>query len=205
MASEGQGEFTRKRVGQIDLFLNKTEAMFGLFRKIYVKWLCLIGKAIDIRYNGTGDAYWLSNFLPYDFTFRDVKILSMESLLQGIKFKNPFIQDTVFRMSGKEAKHTGKNSEWYRDQTLYWRGEPMKRDSEEYQSFLREAYDALFLNTHFLLALGRTRGKKLYHTIGKSNPAKTVLTESEFCGILTRLRDENRNLFKYLDEHTEDK
>ena len=34
-----------------------------------------------------------------------------------------------------------------------------------------------------------TRGMALYHTKGESNPYKTILTEQEFCSILTELRE----------------
>ena len=41
----------------------------------------------------------------------------------------------------------------------------------------------------FRAALMATRGMELYHSRGKSNPYKTILTEQEFCQILTDLRD----------------
>ena len=41
----------------------------------------------------------------------------------------------------------------------------------------------------FRAALMATRGMKLYHSRGKSDPFKTILTEQEFCQILTDLRD----------------
>lgn len=43
----------------------------------------------------------------------------------------------------------------------------------------------------FRTALMATRGMALYHTKGESNPYKTILTEQEFCGILTELRENN--------------
>ena len=41
----------------------------------------------------------------------------------------------------------------------------------------------------FRAALMATRGMKLFHSRGMSNPYKTILTEQEFCQILTDLRD----------------
>ena len=41
----------------------------------------------------------------------------------------------------------------------------------------------------FRAALMATRGMRLYHSRGKRNPFKTILTEHEFCQILTDLRD----------------
>ena len=61
--------------------------MKRLIRKIYVKWLCLIGKAIDISSTSKFPAGYLSNFTPYKFTFRGFDFTSMESLLQGLKFE----------------------------------------------------------------------------------------------------------------------
>ena len=43
----------------------------------------------------------------------------------------------------------------------------------------------------FRTALMATRDMALYHTKGESNPYKTILTEQEFCGILTGLRENN--------------
>lgn len=41
----------------------------------------------------------------------------------------------------------------------------------------------------FRTALMATCGMTLYHTKGESNPYKTILTEQEFCSILTELRE----------------
>lgn len=64
----------------------------------------------------------------------------------------------------------------------------MKRSSDEYRDFVEEAFEALSYNNDFLKALQATGDKRLYHTIGIPDPTKTVLTEDEFCSILTRLR-----------------
>ena len=41
----------------------------------------------------------------------------------------------------------------------------------------------------FRFALMQTRGITLVHTSGAPSPYKTILTPSEFCGILMDLRD----------------
>ena len=117
--------------------------MKRLIRKIYVKWLCLIGKAIDISSTSKFPAGYLSNFTPYKFTFRGFEFTSMESLLQGLKFEGVETQNSVFQRVGVKAKLRGKKRKWYLDQTLYWQGTPMKRDSEEYKNIVREAFYAL--------------------------------------------------------------
>lgn len=49
--------------------------MKRLIRKIYVRWLCMIGKAVDISSDGRYPGAMLSNFTPYEFTFPWKEIL----------------------------------------------------------------------------------------------------------------------------------
>ena len=89
---------------------------------------------------------------------------------------------------GVETKRKGRECKWFLDQTLYWQGKPMKRDSDEYRSLVEEAFNALSANKDFQKALLATGDKTLYHTMGEQAPTKTVLTEEEFSGILTNIR-----------------
>ena len=167
--------------------------MKKIIRKIYVKWLCLIGKAIDISSTSKYPSSYLSNFTPYTFTFRGIEFTSMESLLQGLKFEGVETQNSVFKRVGVKAKLRGKKRKWYLNQTLYWQGVPMKRDSAEYRAIVEEAYEALSQNKDFQKALLATGEKTLYHTMGKSDPTRTILTEEEFCEILTGVRNKLNN------------
>ena len=112
----------------------------------------------------------------------------MDCLLQGLKFETVETQNGVFERVGVKAKLRGKKRKWYLDQTLYWQGTPMKRDSEEYKNIVCEAFYALAENIDFQKTLLATGNKHLYHTMGKSDPTRTILTEDEFCEILTNLR-----------------
>ena len=150
----------------------------------------MIGKAVDISSDGRYPGAMLSNFTPYEFTFRRKRFLSMESLLQGLKFETVETQNGVFERVGVKAKLRGKKRKWYLDQTLYWQGTPMKRDSKEYKNIVREAFYALAENIDFQQTLLATGSKRLYHTMGKSDPTRTILTEAEFCSILTEIRNE---------------
>lgn len=132
----------------------------------------------------------LSNFEPYDFTFRDVKCASMEGLLQSLKFSDPVKQKEICALSGKSAKFKGKKKKWYKDQMLYWNGEPFSRHSETYRLLLFEAFNAISRNTEFMEKLIETEGAKLIHSMGKSDPTRTILTEQELCIHLERIRDE---------------
>lgn len=130
----------------------------------------------------------LSNFAPHPFVIDNIECASMEGFLQSLKFKSPEMQIEVCKLIGKAAKFKGKKKKWWRDQTLYWQGESIKRDSEEYQELLRRAYDALFENEGFRRALEATKGATLTHSIGNNDIHRTVLTEREFISQLNRLR-----------------
>jgi hypothetical protein len=133
----------------------------------------------------------LSNFAGHGFTFDGIECASMEGLLQSFKFDKPHIQVEVCKLIGKAAKFRGKarNKAWRQAQTLWWKGCPIGRHSPEYRNLLWRAYCSLYENVKFRAALDATKGMTLTHTIGSRDQSYTVLTEREFCGILTRLRD----------------
>ena len=131
----------------------------------------------------------LSNFSPHPFIFDGIEIASMEGFLQSLKFKNPEMQKYVCTLVGRAAKFKGKDKKWYREQILYWQGKEFKRDSKEYQILLNRAYNALYQqNEGFRKALEASKPGILTHSVGKTNENETVLTQSEFCGRLMKLR-----------------
>lgn len=141
---------------------------------------------------GSGNSYpaaALSNFSPHPFEIDGVQCASMEGFLQSLKFESVDMQNYVCTLVGKAAKFKGKGKKWFRTQTLYWRGHPIARDSEEYQQLLDRAYTAMYSNESFRKALEASKGCTLTHSIGKNNIRETVLTTSEFCSRLTKLRD----------------
>jgi len=131
----------------------------------------------------------LSNFSPHPFEFDGVKCNSMEGLLQSFKFESQEMQEHVCTLVGIKAKSKGRKKKWFKDQTLYWKGEPIKRDSEEYQTLLDRAYEALSENTKFQKTLLASGDAVLKHSIGKKNISETVLTKREFCSRLTAIRE----------------
>jgi predicted NAD-dependent protein-ADP-ribosyltransferase YbiA (DUF1768 family) len=135
----------------------------------------------------------LSNFSPHPFIFDGVECNSMEGLLQSFKFSNPEMQKEVCELVGKQAKFKGKKKKWFRTQTLYWQGKEFKRDSEEYQELLDRAFDALATNEGFKKALLATGNSTLTHSIGKTKQSETVLTRTEFCSRLTKIRTRLQN------------
>lgn len=144
---------------------------------------------MDIQSGKPYPAGALSNFAPHPFVFRGVPCNSMEGLLQSLKFKSPDMQKVVCLMVGKAAKFKGKNKPWWREQKLYWQGQEIDRHSQKYQDLLDEAFTALFNgNQKAKAALLATGEAVLTHNIGKSDASHTILTRSEFCGRLTRIR-----------------
>ena len=74
---------------------------------------------------------------------------------------------------------------WQTDQIVWWKGQAIDRQSEEYQRIIRRAYQAMFEQSErFRAALMQTRGIKLVHTSGEPSSYKTILTPAEFCDIL---------------------
>lgn len=135
----------------------------------------------------------LSNFAPHPFVIDGIECASMEGFLQSLKFENPEMQIEVCKLVGKQAKFKGKKKKWWKTQTLYWRGIPIKRDSDEYQQLLDRAYDALATNRDFQKALLATHNAVLTHSIGKSKISETVLTTREFVSRLTKVRTRLQN------------
>lgn len=145
---------------------------------------------------GSGNMYpssSLSNFAPHPFVIDGVECNSMEGFLQSLKFSNPELQKEVCKLVGKAAKFRGKPKKWWQTQTLYWQGQEMKRNSQEYQDLLDRAYTELGKNKGFQMALIASGNSTLTHSIGKNKTSETVLTSSEFCSRLIRLRHQLQN------------
>jgi hypothetical protein len=134
----------------------------------------------------------LSNFEAYPFIFRTVACGSMEGLLQSLKFEDAQKQRDICALVGTKAKFKGKKRKWWLEQKLHWQGESFSRHSQTYQSLLTEAFDALSANEHFMETLLKTSNINLVHTMGKSDPNRTILTENEFCAQLHRIRQIKR-------------
>lgn len=137
----------------------------------------------------------LSNFTPRRFIFDGVECCSMEGLLQSFKFDKQHIQEEVCKLTGLKAKFKGKNRNkaWKSKQTLWWKGLPIERNSDEYQNLLNMAYQAMYDQCEsFRNALDAAKGAVLTHSIGNSKESETVLTEREFCSRLTKLRDNKK-------------
>jgi hypothetical protein len=160
-----------------------------MFRKLYIKWLVWRGKAVDIWSKSDYPADVLSNLCSNGFRFDGMVCSSMEGFLQSLKQNDKNKQRQICQMKGKNAKKMTSTG-WQTDQIVWWKGVAIDRQSNEYKQLVRRAYQAMFgQNERFRTALMSTRGQRLFHSRGESNPFKTILTEDELCTILTELRD----------------
>lgn len=162
-------------------------------RQIYTLWakmLCGLGLAIDIHSGRRWPSFALSNFYPHQFEFDGVSCGSMEGFLQSLKTNDRNRQILVCALSRKEAKQRSTDT-WKKEQNVYWNGKVYNRHGNQFQFLIRRAYRAMLKQCpKFQDALVATSNKKLYHSIGNANAHDTILTEKEFCSILTELRKE---------------
>ena len=157
---------------------------------------------LDIRSNGLYPSNVLSNLCSNGFRLDGMVCGSMEGFLQSLKRKELDKQRQICSMRGGNARKMSVTS-WQTDQIVWWKGQAIDRQSEEYQRLIRRAYQSMFEQSErFRAALMQTRGITLVHTIGEPNSYKTILTPAEFCGILTDLRDryDLRDKTKELEE-----
>lgn len=158
-------------------------------RDLYIRWLVWRGKAIDIWSKSAYPANVLSNLCSNGFRLDGMICGSMEGFLQSLKQKDRDKQRQICSMKGKNAKKMTSTA-WQTDQTLWWRGVAIDRQSHIFRKLVRRAYMAMFeQNERFRTALMSTRGMELFHSRGEKNSYKTILTEEEFCSVLTWLRD----------------
>lgn len=72
---------------------------------------------------------------------------------------------------------------------MWYLNVPINRHSVAYKRLLVKAYIHMFnQNKSFRDALAYTGDKELVHSIGSENVFETILTNQEFCGILSSLR-----------------
>lgn len=129
---------------------------------------------LDIRSNGLYPSNVLSNLCSNGFRFDGMICGSMEGFLQSLKQQDLNKQRQICSMKGGNARKKSVTS-WQTDQIVWWKGREINRQSEEYALLVRSAYEAMFAQSErFRTALMQ----------------KTILTPTEFCGILEQMRDD---------------
>lgn len=132
----------------------------------------------------------LSNLFPYTFTFKGKKLSSIEGFFQGIKFKNIEMQNMVLEYSGMPSNciKVASDIDWQKDGIIYWQGEPIKRDSKEYDDLVDELYICAIQNPLYRNVL-KNCPKDIIHVMGAENKEDTVYTRYEFEKQLNCLKD----------------
>jgi len=152
----------------------------------------MAANTLDIGSKGGYPAGNLSNFTAHAFELDFVEISSMEGFLQALKFDKTHIQVEVCKLIGAGAKKRGADriSQWKLKRGLWWQGEFYERKSDDYQRLLDRAYIAMAKQSEkFRQALLDSGDLILTHLMGKSSEYETVLTQSEFCNRLMKLRN----------------
>src|SRR5574343_413544 len=150
---------------------------------------------LDIGSKAAYPAKDLSNFAPHAFIFDEVECASLEGILQSFKFDKRHIQAEVCKLTGYQAKQRGKdrNNQWKAKGGLWWMDEFYPRKGEDYQRLLDRLYITVARqNEAFRKALLATGDLILTHHIGRSSESETILTQSEFCNRLMKLRNLSR-------------
>ncbi len=149
---------------------------------------------MDIHSKSKYPSNKLSNFAGHRFVLDGIQINSMEGFLQSLKFSNPDMQEEVCKLVGFAAKQKGGKKNWRQRQILYWRGIKVERGGEIYQNLLDRAYGAMAVQSDsFRRALLASGDGQLTHSIGGRKKSETVLTTTEFCSRLMKIRIQLRN------------
>lgn len=131
----------------------------------------------------------LSNLYPYEFKFRGKKVSSIESVFQGIKFKDKKAQNLMLKYSGLDSNNirVATDYDWKVTGNLYWQGKEINRYSKEYDDFLDELYVSAISNPLYRGML-RNVNKYILHSMGKKNKEDTVFTRYEFERMLNTIK-----------------
>jgi len=132
----------------------------------------------------------LSNLYPYEFKFRGKRVKSIESVFQGIKFKDEKAQNLMFNYYGLDSNNirVATDYDWKESGNIYWQGKAINRFSKEYDDFLDELYVSAISNPLYRGML-KNVDKYILHSMGKVNKEDTVFTRYEFERMLNTLKE----------------
>ena len=162
----------------------------SILRTIWIQCQVWLGIAIDISVNSSGSSALLSNLSNNCFCFDGEECASMEGFLQSLKQQDKEKQRHLCSLKGREARSMASHR-WRKSQIVWWKGRVVDRQCSDYIHLVRHAYEAMFKQSEpFRNALMATGKKRLYCSRASRNSFETILTEQEFCRILTGLRRE---------------
>lgn len=149
-------------------------------------------KIVDITYRDA-ESSCLSNLYRHPVLMKDgVVYQSMEAFFHGLCWSESktVLEKEIAPLYGMDAwRIRYVLPDWRETQILHFDGHDILRESHDYQRLLREAYDKLFdQSAIFRLALQKTEGKLLMHSMGSNDPKETLLTSEEYMKMLHRER-----------------
>lgn len=146
---------------------------------------------IDISFSSKGLSKALSNLCPYPFEIDGVKCASMESFIQSLKVEDAKMQADVCSKTGPFCYSIREMfNDWRTTQTVYWKGKPINRQSDDYFLLLKEAYDKLLEQSpifRYALTEVKKHNYSLTHSIGCTDKTQTLLTPDEYITLLEHL------------------
>ena len=170
-----------------------SEVWYIILITMFLGWLSgnvfVAHEVVDINFSGEYPSYPLSNLYQCPFYFDGVYCATREGLLQAFKTKVINEQVRLCTLSGHNAQKAGQEyNNWKDNQILYWNGKSFERDSDEYLDLLKQVFNPENMSLDIIVALLATNNRKLIHSVGKSDMIDTVLTEQEFCSLMTSAR-----------------
>jgi len=149
---------------------------------------------VDINVDAPYPANVLSPLHRHPFVFDEVVCGSTEGVLQSLSFSNPEAQKNICRLWGNTATELGNaERKGLFVPTLRWKGIQIDRHDQAYQAFVDKLYLALSDQcVEFREGLNATGDARLVYSAGRTAASgRTLLTESELCSRLLRLRSHN--------------
>lgn len=158
----------------------------------------MMRESVDIGSKSGWPASQLSNFAYSVFEIDGVRCNSAEGFLQALKFKDPKVQEDICKLYGARAKFAGKRVKWWKrlpKEQLWWKGQSFEAHSQQHLELVHRALKAKFLQDEKSeKALKETGNAALTHSIGKEH--NTSLRASDFCRILTKIREEIKGVLE---------
>ena len=123
----------------------------------------------------------ISNLFPYEFTFRGVKVKSIESIFQSLRFKDKKTQKLIFNLHGMPSNvvKVATDYNWKETYMLYFQGKTFHRESKEFDDFIDEMYISALQNPLYRGVLSKI-DKQIIHSIGQESKKETLFTRYEF-------------------------
>ena len=141
---------------------------------------------MDIKRRNVEEFAGFHFFTDYPFIIDGIPCKSLESFLRAMKYDNIIVQRLVCDLSAKSAKTYATTYTWASVNTFHWRGTSYSKESREFNELLTRAFDELYKNQNFRLALKQISLEKL-NLLGEELKSETILPSYKLIFQLHRL------------------